>query len=326
MRRVPAVLQALAAALLMAAATSVAQQPYPGKPIRLITPYAPGGATTVLGRLVGDKLTQAWGQQVLLDNRPGGNTIIGSEAMVRAVPDGHTILLITSTHVINAVLLPNLPYDAVKDFAPVATLAAYEPVLMSHPSLPVGTLRELIALAKAKPGQISYATAGGHGSATHLTGEYFNIVAGVKTMQVPYKGSGPALTALMSGEVQLHISAPAVFIPAIKAGRIKALAVGGDARMASLPNVPTFAEAGLPAYQLKGWYGVLAPAATPRAIVEKLSAEIARVLAMPDIRDKLLSQEMQPLISTPDQFAALIKSEMAKFTRIVRTANIKPGE
>ena len=316
----------LVAAVLMAASAAGAQQSYPAKPIRLITPYAPGGATTVLGRLVGDKLTQAWGQQVLLDNRPGGNTIIGSEAMVRAAPDGHTILLITSTHVINAVLLPNLPYDAVKDFAPVATLAAYEPVLMIHPSLPVNTLRELIALAKARPGQMSYATAGGNGSATHLTGEYFNMVAGVKTMQVPYKGSGPALTALMSGEVQLHISAPAVFIPAIKAGRIKALAAGGETRMASLPHVPTFAEAGLPAYQLRGWYGVLAPAATPRAIVEKLSGEIGRVLAMPDIRDKLVSQEMQPFVSTPDQFAALIKSEMAKFTRIVRTANIKPGE
>ena len=315
----------LAGVLILQAGAATAQQNYPNKPIRIITPYAPGGATTVLGRLLGDKLTQAWGQQVLLDNRPGGNTVIGSEAMVKSAPDGYTLLLITSTHVINSVLLPNLPYDAVKDFAPVATLAGYEPVLLINPSLPVNTLQELIALAKAKPGQINYATAGGNGSATHLTGEFFKMLAGVKITQVPYNGTGPVVAALMAGDVQMHITPPAIFISAIKAGKIKALAVGGETRLPSLPQVPTFAEAGLPAYQLKGWYGVLAPAATPKPLIDRLSAETGKILGMPDIREKLLNQEMAPFINTADQFAVLIKSEIVKFDRIVKTANIKPG-
>jgi tripartite-type tricarboxylate transporter receptor subunit TctC len=305
---------------------AAAQQAYPNKPIRLITPYAPGGATTILGRMVGDRLTQAWGQQVLLDNRPGGNTVIGTEAMVKSPPDGYTLLLITSTHVVNSVILPNLPYDAVKDFAPVTTLAAYEPVLLINPGLPVNSVQELIALAKAKPGSINYATAGGNGSATHLTGEYFKMLAGVDITQVPYNGTGPVVTALMAGDVQMHITPPAVFISAIKAGKIKALAVGGDTRLPSLPNVPTFAESGMPAYQLKGWYGVLSPAATPRPILERLAGEIMKGLSTPEMRDRLISQEMQPYLNTPDQFAALIKSEITKFDRIVKTANIKPGQ
>ena len=303
-----------------------AQQNYPNKPIRIVTPYAPGGATTLLGRMLGDRFTQAWGQQVLLDNRPGGNTVIGSEAVVKSTPDGYTLLLITSTHVINSVLLPNLPYDSVKDFAPVGTLAGYEPVLLINPSLPANTLQELIALAKAKPGQLNYATAGGNGSATHLTGEFFKMLTGTDITQVPYNGTGPVLIALMAGDVQLHITPPAIFISNIKAGKIKALAVGGDTRLPSLPNVPTFAEAGLPAYQLKGWYGVLAPAATPRPIVDRVSGEIVKILNMPDVRDRLLSQEMAPFINNADQFSALIRSEIGKFGQIIKAANIKPGQ
>ena len=305
---------------------ATAQQNFPSKPIRLITPYAPGGATTILGRMVGDRLTQAWGQQVLLDNRPGGNTVIGSEAMVKSPADGYTLLLITSTHVVNSVILPNLPYDAVKDFAPVTTLAAYEPVLLINPALPVNSVQELIALAKAKPGSINYATAGGNGSATHLTGEFFKMLAGVDITQVPYNGTGPVVTALMAGDVQMHITPPAVFISAIKAGKIKALAVGGDTRLPSLPSVPTFAESGMPAYQLKGWYGVLSPAATPKPVIERLAGEIMKGLSTPEMRDRLVSQEMQPFLNTPEQFAALIKSEITKFDRIVKTANIKPGQ
>jgi tripartite-type tricarboxylate transporter receptor subunit TctC len=318
-----------AAVLTVASSLSEAQQgyqTYPNKPIRLIIPYAPGGATTILGQLTRDRLSQAWGQQLLADNRPGGNTVIGSEAMVKAAPDGYTLLMVTSTHVINSVLLPNLPYDAIKDFAPVATLAAYEPVLIVSGALPVNSVQELIALAKAKPGQINYGTAGGNGSATHLTGEYFNMLAGVKIQQVPYNGTAPVLAALMSNDVQMHITPPAIFISALKAGKIKALAVGGDTRLPSLPQVPTFAEAGMPQYQLKGWYAILAPAATPRPIIDRLSGEINRFLATPELRERLQSQEMQPFINTPDQFAALLKSETTKFGQIVKAANIKPGE
>jgi tripartite-type tricarboxylate transporter receptor subunit TctC len=316
-----------AIALAGVSSLAAAQQAYPSKPIRLIIPYAPGGATTILGQLIRERLTQAWGPQLLADHRPGGNTTIGSEAMVKSAPDGYTLLMVTSTHVINSVLLPNLPYDAIKDFAPVATLAAYEPVLIVSAALPANSVQELIALARAKPGQINYGTAGGNGSATHLTGEYFNMLAGVKINQVPYNGTAPVLTALMSNDVQMHITPPAIFIGALKAGKIKALAVGGDTRLPSLPQVPTFAEAGLPQYQLKGWYAILAPAATPRSgVIDKLSGEINRYLATPELRDRLATQEMQPFINTPDQFAALLKSETAKFGQIVKTANIKPGE
>ena len=315
---------ACAALLLALAGGAPAQQDYPNKPIRWIVPYVPGGATTILARMVGEKLTAAWGQQIIVDNRGGGNTIPGSQAMVRATPDGYTLLLITSTHVINALLIPKLPYDSVKDFAPVATLAGYEPVLFVHPLVPANTLQEFIALAKSKPDELNYATAGS-GSATHLAGEYFNILAGVKSRQVPYKGTAPTMFALVAGEVQWLISAPVAFLPMVKAGKLKALAAGGSTRLATLPHVPTFAEGGLPAYDLKGWYGVLAPAGTPRPIIDKLSAEIGRILRLPDIREKFLTQEMEPFISNADQFAALIKSELVKFGTIIKTANIKWG-
>lgn len=315
--------QGVCAGLLIAiVGSAMAQQGYPSKPIRWIVPYVAGGATTILARLVGEKLTAAWGQQIVVDNRGGGNTILGSEAMVRSTPDGYTILLVTSTHVVNSLLIPKLPYDSIKDFAPVATLAGYEPVLFLHPSVPANTLQEFIALAKAKPGQLNYASAGS-GSATHLAGEYFKMLTGVKAQQIPYKGTAPTAYALVAGEVQWLISAPVAFIPLVKSGKVKAIAAGGPTRLAALPQVPTFTEGGLPAYELKGWYGVLAPAATPRGIVDKLSAEIGRILQMPEIREKLIAQEMEPFINNADQFSALIKSEVVKFGTIIKTANIK---
>ncbi len=315
--------QGVCAGLLIAmVGSAMAQQDYPSKPIRWILPYVAGGATTILARLVGDKLTSAWGQQIVVDNRGGGNTILGSEAMVRAAPDGYTILLVTSTHVMNSLLIPKLPYDSIKDFAPVATLAGYEPVLFLHPSVLANTLQEFIALAKAKPGELKYASTG-TGSATHLACEYFRILAGVETLQIPYKGTAPTAVALVAGEVQWLISPPSTFISFVKSGKVKAIAAGGPTRLAALPQVPTFTEGGLPAYDLKGWYGVLAPAATPRAIVNKLSAEIGRILRMPEMREKLIAQEMEPFINNADQFAALIKSEMVKFGTIIKTANIK---
>jgi tripartite-type tricarboxylate transporter receptor subunit TctC len=310
-------------ALAVSAASAFAQQDYPTKPIRLIVPYAPGGATTILARLAGDKLTERWGQQILVDNRPGGNAIIGSEAMVRSAPDGYTVLMMTSAHVIRPLLTPNLPFDTIKDFAPVATLASSELIMALHPSVPAANLLEFISLAKSRPGQLNYATVGSGGS-THLASEYLNILAGLKTESVPYKGTAPALTDLIGGQVHFFLSPPTdSLVPFIKAGKLRAIAVGGSNRKPALPNVPTFAEAGMPNYQMSLWYGIQAPAATPRRIIDKLSGEFGKVMATAEMKERLLLAELDPMISTPEQFAAMIQAETEKYARIIRTANIK---
>ena len=310
-----------AGVLLGLAASAAAQQVYPTKPIRIISPYPPGGTTDILARLVGPKLTESWGQQVIVDNRPGGNTIIGSEVMVKSPPDGYTLLLILTSHVIVPNLAPT-PYDAVKDFAAVATIAGTQLVLVIHPSVPAKNLQQLIALAKGRPGQLNYGS-GGSGTVTHLAGEFFNIQAGIKTQHIPYKGSAQALTDVIGGQIHMYFSPPIVAISHIRSGRLRAIMLSGDTRLAVLPELPTASESGLKGFVVNIWYGLLAPATTPRAIVGKLAAEIAKVLTMPDIREKLLSQGMEPFISTPDQFAALIKADLAKFTAIIKSANIK---
>jgi tripartite-type tricarboxylate transporter receptor subunit TctC len=319
-RRIAASAAMVAAALPFAGAAS-AQDNYPNRLIRLILPYAPGGSTSVVARLIGQKLTESWGQQVLVDNRPGGNTIIGSEAMIRAAPDGYTLLFVTSTHTVNPSLLKT-PYDAVKDFAPITTLTRSPFGLVVHPSLPVKSLREFITLAKSRPRQIDYASSG-IGTANHLALELFSMLAGIEMNHVPYKGGGPAMIDLIGGQVQVHMNIPVNLIPNIKAGRIKGLAVTGDSRLSALPQLPTFAEAGLPAFDLTNWNGILAPAATPKPIVDKLAAELARILRTPEMRDKLHAQGQNPWSSTPEQFAALIRSEIDRFAKVVKKAGIK---
>lgn len=323
MRFFAAPIRLLVLSLLLAFAGSAsAQQGYPNKPIRFIVPYAPGGSTSNVARLIGQKLTEAWGQQVIIDNRPGGNTVIGSEALAKSPPDGYTISLAASTHATVPHLLASLPYDPIKDFTPVATLVTTQLVLVLHPSVPANNLQEFIALAKSKPGQLNFASVG-TGSSTHLAGELFNNVAGVKMQQVPYKGTAPALTDLIGGQVQLNFDTPITSIPHIKSGKLKAIAITGKTRLAALPQVPTFAEAGLPNYDFQLWMGVLAPAGTPKEIVNKLNTEIAKILTMPDMKEKLVSQGLEPFVSTPDQFAALIKSDITKFGQVIKTANIK---
>jgi tripartite-type tricarboxylate transporter receptor subunit TctC len=307
--------------LLLGSPTATAQQPYPTKPIRLILPYAPGGSTSVTGRLLGHKLTESWGHQVIVDNRPGGNTIIGSEALVRSPPDGYTIMIVTSTHTINPSILKT-PYDAVKDFAPVTTITRAPFGLVVHRALPVKTLHEFIALAKSRPGQIDYASSG-TGTSNHLAVELLSMHAGIKLNHIPYKGGGPAMTDLLGGQVQVHMNVPPNLIPNIKAGRLKGLAVSGEARLPTLPDVPTFTEAGLPAFTLTNWQGVLAPAATPKPVIDKLAADIANALQAPDLRDKLQSQGMSAWSMTPEQFAALIRSEMNTFAKVVKAAKVK---
>ena len=311
----------LAGVLAALAGSGFAQQAYPNKPIRIISPYPPGGTTDLMARLIGPKLTESWGQQVIVENRPGGNTVIGSETMVKSTPDGYTLLLILSSHVIVPNLVPT-PYDPVKDFAAVATIARTEPVLVVHPSVPANNVKELVALAKSRPGQLNYGS-GGSGTVTHLSGEFFNILTGVKIQHIPYKGSAQALTDLVGGQVQMYYSPPIVAIPHIRDGRLKAIAVTGEKRLSALPQVPTFTESGLQGFDVGTWYGLLAPAATPRAIIDKLNSEIARSLAMPEVKEKLSSQGMEAFVSTPDQFAALIKADQAKFAKIIKTANIK---
>lgn len=312
---------AAVASVLSLASTASAQQPYPIKPVRLILPYAPGGSTSVTGRLLGHKLTESWGQQVIVDNRPGGNTIIGSEALVRSPPDGYTVMMVTSTHTINPSILKT-PYDAVKDFAPVTTITRAPFGLVVHPALPVKTLKEFIALAKSRPGQIDYASSG-TGTSNHLAVELLSMHAGIKLTHIPYKGGGPAMTDLLGGQVQLHMNVPPNLIPNIRAGRLKGLAVTGDARLPSLPEVPTFAEAGLPAFNPTNWQGILAPAATPKPIIGKLAGDIAKALQTPDLREKLEAQGMTPWSMTPEHFAVLIRSDIDTFAKVVKAANVK---
>jgi len=321
MRAIPAIHWLLLGIVASTGVAAQSQQTYPNRPIRFIVPYAPGGSTDVIARFLGQKLTERWGQPVVVDNRPGGNTIIGTEALTRASPDGHTLLMMAIAHAI----IPNLlktPYHPVNDFSPVATAASGELVLVLHPSLPAGNVRELIALAKAKPGQLNYASAS-TGGPLHLAGELFNMMTGVKTLHIPYKGGGPALTDLIGGQVQMMFSPLDGALPHIRSGRLKAIGISGNARNAALPEVPTFTEAGLPGFSVRNWFGVLAPARTPIPVVEKVSAEIGSILSAPDIREKLTAQGLDPFVSTPAQFTELIRSDFALYGKIIRAANIK---
>lgn len=308
--------------VVLLAGSAAAQQTYPSKPIRFIVPYGPGASTDNVTRIYGQKLLEAWGQSVVVDNRPGGNTVIGSEMLVKAPPDGYTILLVVNTHAINPLLIPKLPYDPIKDFAPVATIGAQEYVLAIHPGVPANSLKEFIAYAKAKPGQLNFSSSGG-GGLGHLSGELFNSLAGVKMTHVPYKGGAPAVTDLIAGQVQLIFSSAGAVLPNIKAGKLRALAISGKTRLAALPDVPTFAEAGMPTFEANNWFGVLAPAATPRDIVGKLSAELIRTQSLADLKEKLAIHGVEPWPGGPEQFAALIKSDLEKFSKIVKSANIK---
>ncbi len=311
----------MAGVLMAIAAPVAAQQAYPNKPIRFIVPYAAGGGTDTVTRLLAPKMTESMGQPVIVDNRPGGNTIIGTDALAKSPADGYTILFMGTSHVVNASLLTT-PYDAIRDFAPVANVSSFGLILVLPPSMPVNNLQELIALAEARPGQLNYASTGTGGS-QHLTGELFSIVAGIKVQHIPYKGGAPAFTDLLGGQVQMMFAVPTVSTQYIKSGRLKAIAICSESRSSAVPQVPTFTEAGLPGLDLKNWYGILATAGTPKAIIDKLSTEIAKILALPDVKEKLLSMGLEPFYSTPEQFAVLMKADVAKYAKIIKTANIK---
>ena len=312
----------LAGVLAVLTGSALAQQTYPTKPIRFILPNAPGGSNSVVARIVGDKLTASWGQQVIVDNRPGGNNVIAAEALLRSNPDGHTILMVTASHAINPLLFRDQPYDLIRDFAPVATLVSTPYILVINAAVPANNLREFIALAKEKPGQL-HGAGSNTGGVQHLALELFNVLAGVKLQHIPYKGGGPGMTDLLGGHVQLAFNNSITVLPHVNSGRLRALGVAGDSRLTVLPQVPTFAEAGLPGFNVRNWFGVVAPARTSRAIITRLAHEIARIQSMPDVRERLATHGVEPFVSGPEEFDAFIKAQMAMFGRIVELANIR---
>jgi tripartite-type tricarboxylate transporter receptor subunit TctC len=311
-------------ALLMqwgAAGFVYAQQPYPVKPIRVIVPFGPGGPTDFLVRTVGQKITEAWGQQLIVDHRAGANGVVGSELTARAASDGYTLGMATNgTHGINASLFPRLPYDTIKDFAPVTRIGLAPYLLIAHPSLPVRGVKELIALARSRPGEMTWSSGG---SPSQLAAELFKKTAGVNVIVVPYKGNSPAVTAVISGEVSLSFGNVAQSAPQVKSGRLRALGVGSLQRSTVMPEVPTVAESGLPGFEAGAWYGVLAPAATPRAIVDRLNGELVRVLKLPEVQQRLRSEAYDVIADTPEQFAAAIRVELAKWAPIVKQAGLR---
>ena len=318
-----AVTQILTAGLLTAlAGGAAAQQDYPNRPIRIVVPYPPGGSNDFLARVFGPKLTEILGRQVIVDNRGGGNTIIGTDAVAKSTPDGYTLLLAGSAQVAVPHLYRNIPYDTINDFTPIAGIARSEFLLVVHPSLPVTTVRELIALAKKMPGEFNYATSS-TGGPTHLGAVQFEMLTGVKMQQVPYKGGGPAMADLMGGQVHLGFANPAGSVPFVKAGRLRAIAVTGEKRLETLPQVPTFAESGLPGLALRNWYAITAPAATPKAVIDKLSAAILKITAMPDIKAALTKQGLDNFHATSEQVDAIRREDMVTVAKVIKAANIR---
>jgi tripartite-type tricarboxylate transporter receptor subunit TctC len=295
---------------------------YPTKPIRMIVAVPPGGPADTLARLVAPRLTESLGQTVVIDNRPGANGIIAYETTARAAPDGHTFTAVAAGVVINASLYKSVPYDPIKDFAPITLGITVPNILVVHPSVPANSVKDLIALAKAKQGAVTFASAG-NGTSGHLALELFRTSARVDVIHVPYKGGGPALSDVLAGQVQALFSIALAAAPQIKAGRVRALAITSARRSPVSPDLPTVAEAGLPGFEVVGWFGWLAPAATPKPIINRLHDEIVRTLRLPDVRDRLLSQSTEPVGNTPQEFAAFMKSEHEKWGRLIRVANIR---
>ena len=314
---------ALLLALPALTAPSAMAQQYPSKPIVLVVPFAPGGTSELISRLVAQKLTERLGQQVVVENRPGAAGNIAMEQVARAAPDGYTLILgHIGTLAVNPAMFPKLPYDAIKDFAPVSLIAAVPNIVAVNPAVPAKTLKEFLDLARAKPGSINYGSAG-NGSAGHLAMEYLKRIAKADMVHVPYKGTGPMLTDLLAGQTQATFTGSSPLIPHIKSGKLRALAVGSAMRIPSLPEVPTVAESGFAGFETSQWYGIIAPAKTPPAIIQKLSVEIAQVMKQPDVIARLSGDGTVMIGSTPNEFAAYISKEMKRWGEVVHDANIK---
>ena len=314
---------AIVAALPPVAAAAEDPAKYPSKAIRWVVPFPPGGGNDTIARLVGQQMAASLGQQVLIDNRPGAAGALGAQVAATAPADGYTIFLAgVGSHGLNPNLRKKLPYDAVKDFDAISLIASAPLLVVVHPSLPVKSVKELIALAKAKPGVINYAS-NGTGGSSHMAVELFDMIAGTKMTHVPYKGLAPALTDLMSGEVQVMFSSAVAMLPQVKAGRLRAVAMTGAKRSAAIPDIPTVAEAGLKGYETGSWYGAVAPAGTPKYAIDKLAAEIIRITKSPAITNKLVEEAVIPVGSTPAEFGAYIKSEIARWGKVIKSGGIK---
>ena len=298
-------------------------QTYPAKPIRVIDAYPPGGSTDVVARIIAPKFQESTGQPWIIDNRPGAQGIIGSEVVARAAPDGYTLLMFTGSHTIHPSIYPKMPYALVRDFAPVTLTSATTNILVVHPTVPARSVKELTAIARSKPGILNYSSAG-TGSTTHMAMELFKSMARVDFVHIPYKGAAPAVLDLVGGHVDLMFAPLPVMLPHIKSGRVRPIAVSTAQRTGALPAIPTVAESGLAGFEATNAVGVLAPAATPRDVVVKLNAEIVRILRLPDVRERLLGLGAEPVGNSPEQFAAWLKEDIARWAKIVKDANIPP--
>jgi tripartite-type tricarboxylate transporter receptor subunit TctC len=318
---------ALAAAGLVAflpAPQPAAAQQYPTHPIRWIVPVPPGATTDILSRIIGAKMGEAWGQQVIVDNRSGGAFVVGTDIVAKANPDGYTVGILLSPHVVNPFVMKNLPYDSVKDFQPITQIVFVPGVMVANASLPANTLKEVIALARAKPGQLNFGSPGAMTSG-HLSMELLNVMAGIKIAHVPYKGGAPAIADLLGNNIQFVILGPPTVMGHLKAGRLKAIATTAAKRSPGLPEVPTFAESGLPGYDTYEWYGIFAPARIPKAVLTKLNTEINRIIKLPDVRERFLQQGAIPVGSSPEEFTAFLDAERKKWGPVAQKVGLTPN-
>ncbi len=296
---------------------------YPNKPVRLVIPYSPGGPVDIVGRITAQKLAEAFNQQVVVDNRAGGGGNIAVEIVAKSPPDGYTLLMgANGTNAINPSLYPKLPVDPGRDLAPISMVASSPMILVTHPSVPAASVKDLVALAKSKPGAINFASSGS-GSTAHLSSELFKSMTGINIVHVPYKGAGPALTDLVGGQVQIMFTGVSSTLPYVKSGRLKALGVSSEQRLALLPEVPTVGEA-LPGYEVLTWYGVFAPAKTPQSIIEKLNQTLAKIFATAETRERLAALGAEPTTMAPDRFAAAVRKELVKWAKVIKDSGARP--
>jgi tripartite-type tricarboxylate transporter receptor subunit TctC len=315
-------IRAVLAAVLTCFGVSAWSQAFPARPVRIVVPFAVGGPADIYGRFIGAKLSETLAQPFVIENRPGGGAVVGTDAVAKSTPDGYTLLVMSNTHTVNETLIPKKPYDLMRDLAPVSGINYSDLLLVVHPSVPASNLREFIALAKSRPGQLNYASSG-PGTPYHMAGELFKYMAGVDIVHVPHKGSDQARAAILGNQVQMMFDAITTMAAQGRAGRVKVLASSGKARSAITPDVPTVAEAGVPGYEAVIWLGVMAPAATPRPVLERLSSEIVKLVNAPDVKDNWTKQGAVPMGMTPEQFDRFLREDIQKWSKLVKDTGMK---